>query len=79
MKTEIFLPTAHNVTQRIWVGGDPAQGLSFKFQTHEQYCDVGRRKLRLLMVQCVDLPCGTGPIKYIVSLETETCVKFIFM
>lgn len=65
MKTEnklISPPAERIVTQRIRVGDDPAQGLSFRFLTHEQYSDVGMR-IRLLMSRCVIILSlqGRGP------------------
>lgn len=53
------------------MGGDPAQGLSFRFQTHEQYSDVGMTTPRLLMSLCVDLPTEKGPDRGFVQLQAE--------
>lgn len=61
MKLINSIPTAH--TQRIWVGGDRAQGLSFRHMNNR----VMWARKNYLVSQCEDLPCGRGPPhKYIV-------------
>lgn len=59
----ILHPRCTLLLKRIgWEAMEPKDS-SFRFQTHEQYSDVGTRTVRLLMSHCADLPSGTARIR----------------